>query len=85
MRNRAIRRHNRHTKAMRRIREDVAEHGADISCPCFDARKKQKGQTFSRFADHPKLCSGPCCGNPRKHFGDVTYQEKRAPSIKDWD
>ncbi len=22
-------------------------------------------------------CSGPCCGNPRRHFGVVTRQEMR--------
>jgi hypothetical protein len=24
------------------------------------------------------LCSGYCCGNPRRHFGSVTRQEYRA-------
>ncbi len=23
------------------------------------------------------FCSGPCCGNPRKHFGEKTIQERR--------
>lgn len=32
-------------------------------------------------ADHLATCSGPCCGNPRRHFGTVTMQERRAP---DW-
>jgi hypothetical protein len=26
---------------------------------------------------HNCFCSGPCCGNPRKWFGEVTVQEKR--------
>jgi len=25
----------------------------------------------------PAVCSGPCCGNPRKHFGQRTVQERR--------
>ena len=25
---------------------------------------------------HP--CSGACCGNPRRHFGELTMQERRA-------
>lgn len=25
----------------------------------------------------PKPCSCPMCGNPRKHFGELTIQEKR--------
>lgn len=24
------------------------------------------------------FCSGPCCGNPRRHFGEKTIQEKKA-------
>ena len=23
------------------------------------------------------LCSGPCCGNPRRHFGERTVQERK--------
>lgn len=26
---------------------------------------------------HNCFCSGPCCGNPRKWFGEVTVQERR--------
>ena len=26
------------------------------------------------------LCSGPCCGNPRRHTGERTVQERRAAS-----
>ncbi|MDY0143677.1 MAG: hypothetical protein RBR97_17465 [Bacteroidales bacterium] len=25
-----------------------------------------------------KICSGPCCGNPRKHFGEKTRQERKS-------
>jgi hypothetical protein len=36
-----------------------------------------------------KLCSGPCCGNPRRHFGEVTAQELRSEPAPDaetpWD
>ena len=24
------------------------------------------------------LCSGPCCGNPRRHTGELSIQERRA-------
>ena len=27
-----------------------------------------------------KPCSNYCCGNPRKHFGELTKQERRANS-----
>lgn len=29
-------------------------------------------------ATTPQSCSGHCCGNPRKWFGEPTMQEKRA-------
>jgi hypothetical protein len=32
-----------------------------------------------------KPCSGPCCGNPRKWFGELTIQELRAPKVADFD
>jgi len=32
----------------------------------------------------PKDCSGPCCGNPRRWFGQKTMQERRWASADDW-
>ncbi|HEY3724992.1 MAG TPA: hypothetical protein VGN59_16700 [Acidimicrobiia bacterium] len=63
-------------KAMRRIREDRAQHGSDRGCPCFEP----DGATFSRFADHPKQWSGS-----RRRNRDLTLQERRAATIEDWD
>lgn len=82
------RKHNRFVKGIRRIKEDMAQHGADHSCQCFEA-VKGKGRVFSRFADTPKLCSNPsCCGNPRRGgwgvLHDVTIQELKAPKIEEW-
>lgn len=31
-----------------------------------------------KYANHLAVCSGPCCGNPRRWFGEKTIQEKRA-------
>lgn len=31
----------------------------------------------ARLGDHIQHCSCHMCGNPRKHFGEVTMQEKR--------
>lgn len=31
-----------------------------------------------RLADHLAQCSCPMCGNPRRHFGEVTRAERRA-------
>lgn len=33
-------------------------------------------------ADHLAACSCTCCGNPRRHFGTPTMQERRAPTIE---
>ena len=84
MRNYNERKHYRHVKGMRRIKEDRAQHGNDRRCPCFSAQAdKGKGPEFARFADTPTLCSGWCCGNQRKVSGD-TMQERKAATVKDW-
>lgn len=31
-----------------------------------------------KYANNLTLCSKRCCGNPRKHSGDVTIQEEKA-------
>lgn len=31
----------------------------------------------TKIADHLTTCSGPCCGNPRRWFGEPTMQERR--------
>ena len=77
----AKRRYDRYVKGMRRIKEDRAQHGEDHSCPCFDT--SGKGYTFSMFADTPKRCGKSCC-KVRNWAGD-TRQEKRAPTVKDWE
>ena len=32
----------------------------------------------SRYIDTPTPCSCNLCGNPRRHYGRVTHQERRA-------
>jgi hypothetical protein len=87
------RRHFRQTKGLRRLSEDRAQHGGRqtaprfVLCECFsDEAAKGKGAAFARFADTPTPCSGNCCGNPRRHFGEVTVQEQKAPKVREeWD
>jgi hypothetical protein len=31
----------------------------------------------AKMADNMKVCSSYCCGNPRKHFNELTVQERR--------
>ena len=85
--------HKRFAKAMRRIKTDRMEHKPSnglrgqpgFDCACFFIGdcvgpvedRAYHGKVFSRFADHPKVCNGPCCGNPRRYFGTPTFQEQR--------
>ena len=34
--------------------------------------------SVEKITDHLATCSGPCCGNPRKWFGEITRGEVRA-------
>ena len=74
---RAERRDNRYVKAMRRLREDRAQHGSDHSCPCFNP----DGRELSRWADTPKPTSAP-----RPHGSkDPSLEELNAPTVEEWD
>lgn len=49
------------------------------------ARMKAKARRIRPYAphadkaaDHLQVCSGPCCGNPRRWLGEPTMQERRA-------
>lgn len=87
MRNYDERRWNRYIKGIRRVREDRMEHGGSkfgLACPCFgDEVTHGRGAIFDRFADTPQVCS-TCCGNRRQWEGP-SRQERRAPTVKDWD
>jgi hypothetical protein len=75
----AARRTARYTKGLRRLRVDRAEHGDYFGCACFDREARDgRGRVFARFADYPTLCSGWCCGNPRRWHGERTRQERRS-------
>jgi hypothetical protein len=79
-RNRGWRRRERHIKMMRRLKDDRNTHYNDLDCPCrVDPRAR------ARFADYPAVCSGICCGNPRRSQGGkkaLTVQERRALGLK---
>lgn len=52
-------------------------------------RMKSRARTIyphdkrARHADHLKACSCWMCGNPRRHFGETTLQERKAQDLKD--
>lgn len=44
-------------------------------------KKEERLSYIRKYACHyrktTKKCSAPCCGNPRKFFGELTFQEIR--------
>jgi hypothetical protein len=76
-RTRAMRRHQVEAHLWRRLKEDRNQHYARLNCPCYTDPK-----AMARFKEQPAVCSGPCCGNPRrwnKGADRATIQERRAP------
>jgi len=72
MHTRAQRRHDTYRHLNRRLKEDRNQHYDDLTCPCWS-----NGKAIARFKEQPQLCSGPCCGNPRRWWNELTRQEKR--------
>ncbi|HEX6747879.1 MAG TPA: hypothetical protein VF092_11365 [Longimicrobium sp.] len=65
MRSRSLRRHHE-LRVKRRVADYYGGYARD------DARHRGK------IAHTRRLCSCPMCGNPRRHFGETTLQERRA-------
>lgn len=65
--NRATRRHHYERMKAKAIRRERMRH-----MPRLDPRR------IGLLANTPHPCSCYACGNPRRHFGEVTIQEKRA-------
>lgn len=66
---------------MRRLKEDRNQHYNDLKCACWTDPK-----AMARFKEQPKICSGMCCGNPRRFFKGserLTMQERRVPELCD--
>ena len=64
----AIRRH--HTKRIKQLAYRIEHH--------FWPNKKITKRQIGIRARTRCLCSQSCCGNPRRHFGELTRQEIRA-------
>jgi hypothetical protein len=72
MKNRAYRRHHAE-RMIRRAERLLGSWAKDKDWVNWSAR---------RWADNLAKCSCESCGNPRRHFNEVTIQEQRA-KIKD--
>lgn len=73
-RTRAWRRHQRERIKNKRIRQ--------INSWWFGERVVDDPKFVGMMIDTPHPCSGPCCGNPRKHFGLLTRQEIIAGEVE---
>lgn len=72
---RAIRRWQAYSHMMRRALEDRNQHYRNLTRACY-----RPGKAMARFKEQPQVCSGPCCGNPRRWFDGaerLTMQERR--------
>lgn len=54
----------------------------------LDRKKRKAARLYAgcrcpaKYANNLTVCSGACCGNPRKWFGDPTRQEILAPEAR---
>ena len=62
----------KHRDTSKRVLEQVV--GADAIDPCTVGKAE---------GVHNCFCSGPCCGNPRKWFGEDSVQERREEFVEE--
>jgi len=62
---RSIRRHKTEVKKEKILKYEVSKS------------YKDKDLALKHLCNNPKKCSCPLCGNPRKHFGQVTLAEQK--------
>lgn len=55
-----------------------ARRRADLQRMKDKARRLYPWDKKARAAEHLAVCSGICCGNPRRWLGEKTMQERRA-------
>jgi hypothetical protein len=69
----AYRRHHA-ARIKQRVRSYLV---CDESDPASGHRPTDDPRRIGMMARTRKPCSGPCCGNPRKWWGERTVQERR--------
>lgn len=69
--NRSIRRH--HYQRLKKKRQHYWQWPTD--------NQVLTGASLGICTNTPANCSDMCCGNPRRHFGEITIQEKRQEKI----
>jgi hypothetical protein len=63
------------TRAIRRHHYDRLKKKRKLYWGGYDYPNDEK--TLGKIVSTPQMCSRYCCGNPRRHRGEVTLQEKR--------
>lgn len=59
----------------------LAQRRADKRRMKAKARRIYPQDTAGKMADHLAFCSRWCCGNPRKHYGELRMYERRALDV----
>jgi len=71
-RNRSWRRHQK-----QRVKDKAFHVLKDVWDYSNYMSDEEMKESAAKIADNLKLCSKSCCGNPRKHFNELTIQERR--------
>lgn len=58
--------------------ENRSRRRADLARMKAKAMRIYRQPASYKLANHIAHCSGMCCGNPRRWFGELTMQERRA-------
>ncbi len=72
-RTRAFRRFQAEAHMRRRLSEDRNQHYRNLDCACWSDPR-----VMARFREQPKHCACWMCRNPRRVFGEPSFQELRA-------
>ena len=77
MKDRAYRRWRRalRIRKVERIEKEQRRMGSGVVIEHW--RGYSVHESAARRVDNMTVCSESCCGNPRKHFGQLTVQERR--------
>lgn len=67
------------TRAIRRHHRQRLKRKRSTYFMCYD---KSDRILIAKLVNTPKPCSCYACGNPRKHFKERTYQERRLKDDK---
>jgi hypothetical protein len=68
-------------KKVRRLLRIYRARAASRIAPNWQEMYADGGELERQLLKNRVRCSGPCCGNQRRHFGQLTVQERRYAPI----